>query len=91
MLCCVNFSEVLSKLCGESSRALICVSHHWVRNVVTLVEWQVSQMATKAEKANYSYRDFYCFMSFADFTAYISTDDSDEGRGISISFAREAT
>jgi hypothetical protein len=55
------------------------------------VEWQVGQVATKAEKANYSYRDFYCFMSFADFTAYISTDDSDEGRGISISFAGDAT
>lgn len=52
---------------------------------------QVTKVATKAEKAKYSYTDFYCFMSFADFTAYISTDDSDGDRGISISVANTAT
>ena len=51
---------------------------------------QVIKVATKAEKAKYSYSDFYCFMSLADFTEYISTDDNDGDRSIPISFARPA-
>lgn len=35
-------------------------------------------MATKAEKANYRYTDFYCFMSRTDFATFIARDD-DEG------------
>ncbi|MFJ5693915.1 hypothetical protein ACIP9X_08685 [Arthrobacter sp. NPDC093125] len=42
-------------------------------------------MATRAEKSNYRYSDFYCFMSLADFTAYISVDDVDGDGGVSIS------
>ncbi|MEW1808129.1 hypothetical protein [Pseudarthrobacter sp. NPDC080039] len=45
-------------------------------------------MATKAEKAKFRYSDFYCFMSLADFTAYISTDDRDEDHSIPISLTR---
>lgn len=36
-------------------------------------------MATAAEKSNYRYSDFYCFMSFADFNKYISQDDDGNG------------
>lgn len=32
-------------------------------------------MATKIQKSNYRYSDFYCYMSLADFNAYISQDD----------------
>jgi len=46
-------------------------------------------MATKAEKSKYRYSDFYCFMSLADFTAYISRDDGDGDRGFSISGTSE--
>lgn len=42
-------------------------------------------MATKSEKLEYRYSDFYCFMSLADFTAYISCDDGDGEGGFSIS------
>ena len=42
-------------------------------------------MATKADKANYRYTDFYCFMSLSDFTAYISRDDLDGEDYFSIS------
>ncbi|MDQ0677985.1 hypothetical protein QFZ30_001367 [Arthrobacter pascens] len=44
-------------------------------------------MATRAEKANYSYGDFYCFMSLADFAAYASTDDDEGDGGFSIRLA----
>ena len=47
---------------------------------------KVIKVATKAEKSNYRYSDFYCFMSLADFTAYISSDDDADGC-ISISYA----
>lgn len=40
---------------------------------------KVMKVATRAEKANYRYSDFYCFMSLADFTAYISADDDSDG------------
>lgn len=43
------------------------------------------QVATRAEKSNYRYSDFYCFMSLADFTAYISVDDGEGYGGVSIS------
>lgn len=46
-------------------------------------------MATRTEKSNYRYCDFYCFMSLADFTAYISADDEGDG-GISISHRSES-
>jgi hypothetical protein len=38
---------------------------------------EVAGVATRADKADYRYGDFYCFMSLADFTAYISRDDDD--------------
>ena len=38
-------------------------------------ESEGTQVATKSEKANYRYSDFYCFMSLSDFTAYVSRDD----------------
>lgn len=38
---------------------------------------KVIKMATKADKGNYRYSDFYCFISLADFTAYVSRDDLD--------------
>lgn len=34
-------------------------------------------MATSSQKSNYRYLDYYCYMSFADFTAYIARDDDD--------------
>lgn len=49
------------------------------------VEVEVTKMATKSEKLKYHYSDFYCFMSLADFTAYISRDDGDGEGGFSIS------
>lgn len=42
-------------------------------------------VATKADKANYRYSDFYCFMSLSDFTAYVSRDDVDGEDFFSIS------
>ncbi|MDQ0616767.1 hypothetical protein [Arthrobacter globiformis] len=42
-------------------------------------------MATTSEKSEYRYSDFYCFMSLADFTAYISRDDGYGEAGFSIS------
>lgn len=51
---------------------------------------KVIEVATKAEKSNYRYSDFYCFMSFADFTAYISTDDGEGAGSISISHSSSA-
>ncbi|MDQ1058401.1 hypothetical protein QFZ23_002302 [Arthrobacter globiformis] len=45
-------------------------------------------MATKAEKSNYRYSDFYCYMSLADFTAYIECDDLDTGNGFSITSSK---
>lgn len=52
-----------------------------------MMKVQDIKLATKAEKANYRYRDFYCFMSLADFTTYISTDDRDSDIRTPISFA----
>jgi hypothetical protein len=46
-------------------------------------------MATKAEKANYRYSDFYCLMSLTDFMAYISSDDEGETFPISSRQAAE--
>ena len=51
---------------------------------------KVIKVATRAEKAKYSYTNFYCFMSLADFNAYVTTDDGDCDGGISISFAANA-
>lgn len=42
-------------------------------------------MATKAEKVNYRYVDFYGFMSLADFMEYIAHDDDDSGNSYKIS------
>lgn len=42
-------------------------------------------MATKLEKSRLRYSDYYCYMSLADFTAYISKDDNSEETGIVIS------
>lgn len=38
---------------------------------------KVAKVATRADTVNYLYGDFYCFMSLADFTAYVSHDDDD--------------
>jgi hypothetical protein len=42
-------------------------------------------MATRLEKSNLRYSDYYCYMSLADFTAYVSRDDSPEEMGFTIS------
>jgi len=42
-------------------------------------------VATKAEKANYRYIDFYSVMSLADFTEYIANDDADSTNAYQIS------
>ena len=49
------------------------------------VKAQAVKVATRAEKSTYRYSDFYCFMSLADFTAYISADDGDGDGSVSIS------
>jgi hypothetical protein len=49
------------------------------------VEVKVAKVATRSEKSNYRYGDFYCFMSLSDFTTYISRDDGEEEGGFSIS------
>jgi hypothetical protein len=49
------------------------------------VKVNVDKVATRAEKSQYRYSDFYCFMSLADFTAYVSRDDRDGDSGFSIS------
>ena len=49
------------------------------------VKAQAVKVATRAEKSNYRYSDFYCFMTLADFTAYISVDDVDGDGAVSIS------
>ena len=49
------------------------------------VKAKAVKVATRAEKSNYRYSDFYCFMSLADFTAYISADDGDDDGSVSIS------
>lgn len=46
---------------------------------------RVAKVATRADKVNYRYSDFYCFMSLADFTAFVSRDDDDGDHGFSIS------
>lgn len=46
---------------------------------------KVIKVATRAEKANYRYSDFYCFMSLSDFTAYVARDDADGEDFFSIS------
>lgn len=46
---------------------------------------QEATMATKTEKSSYRYCDFYCYMSLADFTSYISSDDDDDSFTISSS------
>jgi hypothetical protein len=35
-------------------------------------------MATRAQKFNYRYSDYYCYMSLADFIDYISQEDNDD-------------
>jgi hypothetical protein len=54
------------------------------------VKVKVSKMATRAEKSEYRYSDFYCFMSLSDFSAYISGDDGEGDGGFSISHSGEA-
>ncbi|MDQ1058402.1 hypothetical protein QFZ23_002303 [Arthrobacter globiformis] len=49
------------------------------------VEGKVAKVATRSEKLKYRYSDFYCFMSLADFTAYVSRDDAGGESGFSIS------
>lgn len=53
------------------------------------MEVKVAKVATRSEKSKYRYSDFYCFMSLADFTAYISRDDNYGEDGFSISGSRE--
>lgn len=60
--------------------------HHYLnKETQSDIEREGSKMATKADKANYRYTDFYCFMSLSDFTAYISHDDVDGEDYFSIS------
>ena len=54
------------------------------------VKAQAVKVATRAEKSNYRYSDFYCFMTLADFTAYISVDDVEGDGGVSISHRYES-
>jgi hypothetical protein len=54
------------------------------------VKEKVVKVATRTEKSKYRYSDFYCFMSLADFTAYIATDDCDGDGCFSISGSSEA-
>jgi hypothetical protein len=54
------------------------------------VKGQAVKVATRAEKSNYRYSDFYCFMTLADFTAYISVDDVEGDGGVSISHRHES-
>jgi hypothetical protein len=54
------------------------------------VEGQAAKVATRSEKSEYRYSDFYCFMSLADFTAYVSRDDADGESGFSISGSSES-
>jgi hypothetical protein len=56
-----------------------------VRKSSTDNESEGTPVATKADKANYRYSDFYCFMSLTDFTAYISRDDINGEEFFSIS------
>ena len=49
------------------------------------VKAKAVKVATRAEKSTYRYSDFYCFMTLADFTAYIAVDDVDGDGGVSIS------
>jgi hypothetical protein len=51
----------------------------------TIMEEEVSKLATRSEKSTYRYSDFYCFMSLADFTEYVSRDDADGEHGFAIS------
>jgi hypothetical protein len=51
---------------------------------------KVVKVATRTEKSKYRYSDFYCFMSLADFTAYIAADDCDGDGGFSISGSIDA-
>jgi hypothetical protein len=53
------------------------------------VKAKAVKVATRAEKSNYRYSDFYCFMSLADFTAYISVDGVEGVGGVSISHRHE--
>jgi hypothetical protein len=54
------------------------------------VKEKVVKVATRTEKSKYRYSDFYCFMSLADFTAYIAVDDYDLDGGFSISGSSDA-
>lgn len=42
-------------------------------------------MATRVQKSHYRYSDFYCYMSLADFNAYISRDDEEGDNSFPIS------
>lgn len=42
-------------------------------------------MATRAEKSDYRYSDYYCYMSLADFNAYIAQEDEEGDVSFSIS------
>lgn len=85
----------LSELCPSPVRTVqvtigdldrSCPSFSQKATNIPTTRMKVIKVATRAEKANYRYCDFYCFMSLADFTAYISADDDADDR-ISISYA----
>jgi hypothetical protein len=86
---CADFVEVMRKLCSLLSGILICDTHNDSNDAPTDHESAGSQVATRAEKSSYRYSDFYCFMTLADFTAYISVDDGEGDGGISISHRYE--
>lgn len=48
-------------------------------------------MATRTEKSSYRYCDFYCYMSLADFTLYVSRDDDDDDDSFAISSSKLLT
>jgi hypothetical protein len=70
---------------------LIGTTDYWPKGseVQQTVEGKVAKVATRSEKSKYRYSDFYCFMSLADFTAYVSRDDADGESGFSISGSSE--
>ena len=79
--------EVLPKHCRYLPQTLIGATEYWHKEAANqrTVKVKVAKVATTAEKSKYRYSDFYCFMSLADFTAYVSKDDGEGDRGFSIS------
>ena len=45
---------------------------------ISPVDIKAAKVATRAQKSNYRYSDFYCYMTFSDFNAYIAQDDDDD-------------